>query len=63
MATIVYGTLRYNTNSEEGYIKFTLDPLNEDNKVAMLDTVNDWIYQLEALQKDLHEKVYADMEN
>lgn len=63
MATIVYGTLRYNTNSEEGYIKFTLDPINDDNKVTMLDTVNDWLHQLEALQKDLHDKLYADMED
>jgi hypothetical protein len=62
MATIVYGSLRYNTVSGEGVIKFTCD-LDDTDKVIMLDTVNDWIYQLEALQKDLHEKVYADMED
>lgn len=59
MAAIVHGTLRYNTNTEEGYIKFSVDPKSVD-QVVMLDTVNDWIYHLEALRDDLHKKLYTE---
>lgn len=62
MATIVYGRLCYDTTVGEGTVKFTYD-LDDADEVVMLDTVNDWLHQLEALQKDLHDKLYADKED
>ena len=63
MATIVYGTLRYDTNAEEGYIKFTDDPREEHNKVTTFDIVSDWIYHLEVLREDLRKELYPEDKN
>jgi hypothetical protein len=62
MATIVHGTLRYDTNIEEGCIKFIVEPDDVDS-VVMLDIVNDWIHHLEALRRDLHSKLYKECGN
>lgn len=59
MATTVHGTLRYDTNAEEGYVKFTVDPKDVD-KVVMFDIVSDWIHHLEVLREDLRKKLYTD---
>ncbi len=62
MATIVHGTLCYDTNSEEGCIKFRVDPDNVD-RVVMFDIVTDWIHELEALRDDLHAKLHKEYGN
>ena len=62
MAKIVYGTLRYDTNAEEGCIEFSVD-LNDTNTVVMFDTISDWIYELELLQADLRKKLQTEYKN
>ena len=62
MAKLVYATLRYDTVKGEGEIKFVQDP-HESDGVVMFDTVGDWIYRLEALQKDLYNKLYKETTN
>jgi uncharacterized membrane protein YoaT (DUF817 family) len=47
MARRKIGTLYYDTNLEEGFIKITGDPLFYG--IVALDTISDWIVQLEEL--------------
>ena len=50
MARRKIGTLYYDTNLEEGFIKITGDPLFYG--IVALDTISDWMVQLE----ELHDK-------
>lgn len=54
------GTLRYNTKSEEGEVKWepTMDLTRPD--VGMLDTLGDWIAILTITYNDLHAITYPE---
>jgi uncharacterized membrane protein YoaT (DUF817 family) len=63
MARRKIGTLYYDTNLEEGFIKITGDPLFYG--IVALDTISDWMVQLEELHdKELQRfpEVYKEVE-
>lgn len=60
---IKLGTLHYDTNSEEGEVKWadTVDLTRPD--VVMLDILGDWVSILTAAYDDMHKIIYPTEEN
>jgi hypothetical protein len=50
------GEIGYNSIKEEGYIK--IDWVMMPDGVMMLDTIQDWIVELQALYAEKHKEVF-----